>query len=815
VAKQNLLLVDADPRSLRLLEVSLRKAGFSIATCGGVEGALDLVELVEPDMIISDTRLPGKDGFALARALRARPNTAGIPLMFLSSDPSVASKVRAFALGIEDYFTKPGSIREILAHVKYVMERSEHAGRTGRARITGSLEEVGPVDLLQTVEMSGKSGELRLSSGKRRGSVFFHEGRVIDAELGVLRGEPAIFRFLLWSEGSFELDFREVHSEDNLGVSTQALLMEGMRRLEEWGRLQERLPSLDCVLEIQHRELAKRLGDIPDELNGVLRAFDGQRDLSEVLDIVGGDDLTTFNEIGKLFSDGLLVVRCRTDATSETQVGTQSAMPSDPFWGYLPQPSSPPETAVEVLGRPPSQGSFSSLSERLTDSARNGEAGPTGEPMRGGSGEPVGIGAGRTALAVVQLKRVLAISEANGSRTRIISESQARPEGALDKESGPEQVRGEGQRADSRSTPAGEGDDDMMKRSKRKAEQAEDRASNVIPLHAARAEAQPAEAQPADTRPADRASDDSGTTSVQRPIRSEGDTEGSEEDGLPPDLSIPPPAPAAAQAAEHELHPDDPDANEFFSSAPPKAIAPSGEPWADFDHDHESAHPQLHRPAMLWTGGIAAAGLVLIGAFLLYHKVFMPTEEPVGRAHIALPTPDMVKVAPSAPEPEPAAEPAPLAAAPVEPAAAEPAPVESAAVEPAPGAAAPQGEPPAAAPVAPAPSSDLAALLVEARKAGYRPRAEELFKQAIASAPGSAEALSGLALVYINQGKNALAKQRAEQALALDAKNDEAWIVLGAAESAVGRNKAARDAYMRCAALPTGKHVAECKRLVR
>ncbi|HEX5661809.1 MAG TPA: response regulator, partial [Polyangiales bacterium] len=83
MAKQNLLLVDADPRSLRLLEVSLRKAGFSITTCGDVDSALELVDLVEPNMIIADTRLPGKDGFALVEALRAKPSGGQIPLMFL------------------------------------------------------------------------------------------------------------------------------------------------------------------------------------------------------------------------------------------------------------------------------------------------------------------------------------------------------------------------------------------------------------------------------------------------------------------------------------------------------------------------------------------------------------------------------------------------------------------------------------------------------------------------------------------------------------------------------------------------------------
>jgi DNA-binding response OmpR family regulator len=791
VAKQNLLLVDADPRSLRLLEVSLRKAGFSITTCADVDSALELVELVEPNMIIADTRLPGRDGFELVEALRAKPNVAHIPLMFLSSDPTVEGKVRGLQLGIEDYLTKPATIREILARVKYVMARSER--QTSKTRFSGSLEDMGLVDLLQTIDMSRKSGVLRLSSGKRLGSISFHEGRLIDAELGLLRGEQAIYRFLLWNEGKFEIEFRDVNAEDKLGVATQALLMEGMRRLDEWGRLQEQLPGLDCVLEIQHAELAARLGEIPDEANDVLRAFDGQRDLSEVLDVAGGDDLTNLNAIGKLFFDGFLMVRHRTDPTADTQIGAQSALPSDPFLGYVPQESAPPERPIEVIGKPPGVGDSSNTSARLSEPIREEKTRPSGGPMRGGSGDSGAGGAGRSSLAVVQLKRVLAISESSGQRPRAVS-----------MEIGPVTAPGEGQGPESRSSiPAPEGDDDMKNRGKRKVAQAEEQPNNVIPLHGARGGevAQPsAPANPAG--------------SVERPIETDQRTDAQDDDGMPADLSLPPPAPAAVAVAkvDEDEHHDD-DARSFFASAPPKSIAPSGEPWAEFDH--EPAHPPTHRGAMLWTAGIAGAGLFLIGAFLLYHKVLMPTPEELGApAPLALPTPDMVKVTPSESAPEPAA-PEPAAPAALEPAAPELAAPEPAAAEPELAAAAPS---PVAEPSARGamPAQDAAALMAEARKLGfYKSRAEELLLQAAQLAPGSSEPLSGLALLYLNQGKNAQAKQRAEQAIALDAQNDEAWIVLGAAEGAVGRNKAARDAYTRCAALPTGKHVAECKRLVR
>ena len=84
MAKQNLLLVDADPRSLRVLEVSLRKAGYSVATCDSVEAALEVIESTSPDLIFSDTVFPKLDDFHFVEKLREKSDT---PIIFLPSPP--------------------------------------------------------------------------------------------------------------------------------------------------------------------------------------------------------------------------------------------------------------------------------------------------------------------------------------------------------------------------------------------------------------------------------------------------------------------------------------------------------------------------------------------------------------------------------------------------------------------------------------------------------------------------------------------------------------------------------------------------------
>src|SRR4028118_322704 len=142
-----------------------------------------------------------------------------------------------------------------------------------------------------------KAGVARIHDGRREIRIYFRDGKVVDAELGRLRGEEAVYRSLIWSAGHFEVDFSPVSHEDIIPTTTQGLLMEGMRRVDEWGRLLEQLPPLTTVFEIEHEALVERLNEIPDELNGILRLFDGRRALLDVIDESPFEDLSTLSTI--------------------------------------------------------------------------------------------------------------------------------------------------------------------------------------------------------------------------------------------------------------------------------------------------------------------------------------------------------------------------------------------------------------------------------------------------------------------------------------------------------------------------------------
>jgi CheY-like chemotaxis protein len=378
LAKQHLLLVDGDPKSLRVMEVSLKKAGFSVTTAVHGRDALEKCEISPPDLILSDTKMPEMDGFELCRRLKTDDRFRGTPFIFLTGQKSVEFKVKGLELGVEDYLTKPIYIKEIVTRVKILLQKKEKERlekKDLKASFAGSLSDMGVVDLVQTLEMGKKSGALHVTSRKGVEAVcYFRDGRILDCELpGKLAGESAFYRLLNWQEGEFAIEFKPIEREERIPVSTQGLLMEGMRRIDEWGRIVEQLPSLDRVFEIDYPLLGERLAEIPDDVNALLKLFDGRRTLEQVIEEADYDDLAAAGVISKLFFEGIIKENLASPADDlaavERSAGAGAREPArtlpgppplepdgvDWFAGPVPAGLGPPAPSARTPAAPPEQ----------------------------------------------------------------------------------------------------------------------------------------------------------------------------------------------------------------------------------------------------------------------------------------------------------------------------------------------------------------------------------------------------------------------------------------------------------------------------
>lgn len=131
-----LLLVDDDPTLLSVLERSMLRAGYEVATAASGPDALALLEKRWPALLIVDLMMPGMDGFELCARVK---RIADLPIIVLSAVDASEAKVRALEDYAEDYITKPFDPDELVARVQRVLHRST-AGKSGVMLDGGDLE---------------------------------------------------------------------------------------------------------------------------------------------------------------------------------------------------------------------------------------------------------------------------------------------------------------------------------------------------------------------------------------------------------------------------------------------------------------------------------------------------------------------------------------------------------------------------------------------------------------------------------------------------------------------------------------------------
>ena len=116
------LIVDDTVTNRRLLQAILRRNGYELFEAEDGGQALEIAREVRPDLILLDIMMPVKDGYEVCAELKAAPETADIPVIFLSAKTQSSDKIRGLELGAVDYITKPFSKGEILARVNTHLE---------------------------------------------------------------------------------------------------------------------------------------------------------------------------------------------------------------------------------------------------------------------------------------------------------------------------------------------------------------------------------------------------------------------------------------------------------------------------------------------------------------------------------------------------------------------------------------------------------------------------------------------------------------------------------------------------------------------
>jgi DNA-binding NarL/FixJ family response regulator len=137
---KRLLVVDDDPGLLLAVSETMRAEGYDVKTARRGAEALIIVAQTLPDLIISDIRMPGMDGYQLVRNLRSNARTRLVPIVFLTARDEIADRIEGFRTGVDAYLTKPFEPEELAAIVAAILQRVERT-HSDLARMFGEKED--------------------------------------------------------------------------------------------------------------------------------------------------------------------------------------------------------------------------------------------------------------------------------------------------------------------------------------------------------------------------------------------------------------------------------------------------------------------------------------------------------------------------------------------------------------------------------------------------------------------------------------------------------------------------------------------------
>lgn len=171
-------MVEDDEHIRLLVDTLLKGAGYEVFSTSQPTDALEIARHKTPDLVLCDIAMPVLDGYGVLRDLQSDPETARIPVVFLTAHREFSERVRAFRFGVVDYVTKPFTKDILLKKIEKVLEGLHHRpgfeGGTGEESVQGLVEEV---------RREGRSGVLTVKGAEGESRAVFRGGEVVEGAI--------------------------------------------------------------------------------------------------------------------------------------------------------------------------------------------------------------------------------------------------------------------------------------------------------------------------------------------------------------------------------------------------------------------------------------------------------------------------------------------------------------------------------------------------------------------------------------------------------------------------------------------------------
>ncbi|UCH79484.1 MAG: DUF4388 domain-containing protein [Candidatus Coatesbacteria bacterium] len=175
--------------------------------------------------------------------------------------------------------------------------------------LDGNLEDFPLADVLQLINMGSRTGLLAITDKDNTARIWFERGQAVHAEVGEQEGEKAVYETFNWREGRFTFDTDAKTERRSIDLDCQNLIMEAVRRLDEWTKLRKVIPSSDYVVAFAAGP-GEKAGNITLQAHEwkVLSLVNGELRLAELAEKTGFSELKTTQIVFTLIESGLLEV---------------------------------------------------------------------------------------------------------------------------------------------------------------------------------------------------------------------------------------------------------------------------------------------------------------------------------------------------------------------------------------------------------------------------------------------------------------------------------------------------------------------------
>ncbi len=305
--RKRVLIAVKVPEEIQNLRQALISGGYEVKLVENGVSALTLCREFQPHIMLSEIDLPKIDGHHLIREIKSQSATKNIPFVLMSRHRSVEERVHSMNLDIDDYVTTPFEANEVVLRIEIILkeiEKFESSLKKYSKGFSGKLAEINLVELLQTLEISKKSGIIKIQSDNNEGIVFVKDGLIVDATVGNLKPRKALFRMFSWSDGTFQVDIREIAQVKVITESTEELIYEGLILRDRWEKLTRNLPPLQATVKIAPKLFDTSLTvDEKTLLNLVTKNIR----LIDLIEDSKFDDLKSLYIITRLFNRGAIL----------------------------------------------------------------------------------------------------------------------------------------------------------------------------------------------------------------------------------------------------------------------------------------------------------------------------------------------------------------------------------------------------------------------------------------------------------------------------------------------------------------------------